>query len=155
MNNSYFFRRMSNCGIPCNIDSKALKTKKFADKIMSFLEGKTNLAIIGEEHYSWAVKISKLKLANNINEEIVFISCNQVLTSYMRLFDTSIIRAVVVHSIHEMESENQKVHISAFIDHLLTQNVQVLISANSLKDVSSAFSKNIDSIDKNFEVMKV
>jgi hypothetical protein len=146
--------RMKMSGVPDVSINKILKLKQKREnngKIANFVIGDKNIVVIGKDQYLWSIKLMRLSMAHNLKHQHQFISAsmlNMNININDIIFDNDII---CIHSI--VNSDRNK--IPGAVDSCIFAGKKILLSSSSLDDIQNTFSENWESIDNNFEVMKV
>lgn len=147
--------RMRQAGMPNIPINRVLKLKNKKDtpeRIANFVIGSKNVVVIGKDHYLWVFKMMRLSMAHNLTYAHKFVSASEInMPGYYTndlIFDNDII---CIHSI--ANCDKNKVH--AVVAYCLSANKKILLSSSSLDDIQNTFTENWESIDNNFEVMKV
>lgn len=141
--------RLRQAGIP--IGSGYNISTPINDISAKFVLQNKNTVIIGDNHYNYAIKLMRLSVAHNYTYAHKMCSMAEIDRILFSVSD--FIFEGDILCIHSISGENKMVN--AVISNLLTSHKTVLLSSRSVDDIHNSLADIWESVDSNFEVMKV
>jgi hypothetical protein len=152
----FFERRLQRFGIP---DVDTSNVHPIANKdwglVKKFINNESrHLAIIGDHSYTYTVKITKLRLAYNLNLQIKFTTLARLALS--NILDFNDIDLLVVTEVYPSVVENNwhKSIVNGLLTDFLTTDGGVILQSETSINIQNTFSHIWDFVDGIFQVVK-
>ena len=148
---------LSSAGIPLSVDVKglSLKSSKNWKRAKQFIEGTSNLVIIGPEQYRYVIKVMRMKLMLQPEKVMTMVTFNNIyFMPFIELLHKYGDRDVVaISSMSNTTSEPRKRNVCSFIDWMCSEGKQVLLASSGVDEFRSSVEYAWDTVDSNFDVL--
>ena len=151
--NDFVKDRMKRCGIPTTgeLDIREFKTWE-KDLFKKFILHETNLLIIGEFNYSAVIKLMKLKLIENIGQDMMWVNQSILTDDFIANFNKDTLALI---QLFEETVEYRKRFAGALVSNVLSYGGKIIIGCTNPKILGKVFPYDLDTIENNFEIWKV
>ena len=151
---SVYVDKLKSFGVP-DIIPNAPISQSNRILISDFIVNNANVAVVGDKHYEYCIKMIRLKLAYNPTLLMRFTTQNSIyVNGYNAEVDTTM-DSLFITEISGDSSDLRKRSLSRLIDLFVSNKKQIIIGSDSVRNLKEALEYNWHTIDLNFEVMKV
>lgn len=134
-------------GIPQIWPLPQFSTRKLPKEIGKFINSKINLLLISNNHYSWCVKLLRLKFLGNLGITIKWLTQSEI-HPYFEI-DVDLVSIVNLHE------EQKNGVLGSFVNKLISNQSQIIIGISETSILEQAFPYDLDTIENTFEVLKI
>jgi len=114
-----------------------------------FINGDSNLILISCNYYAWCIKMLRLKFMGNLDVSLKWLSQSELTPIYDRHSTADIICLV------NLFEEQKKGMLGGFVNTCLNNGSQLLIGVPEGKILNEAFPYDLDTLEHEFEVLKI